>query len=282
MSLLYPQHCVSLSPEFVEPSMTDVYSNRHYMLKSEFEFYAGTLPGEFVRISEKPTNKMLLQPSIACLLIDSTGTFQPPDEVLQTSLDLYTANSQCKLKFRKRFDSFQWPAASGCSLLVEDSIKTIYTKHPLTGEVEVHKHPFPQLPLFNIVGKAHPALLAHQSLRFRIHNYDRTPGDILNKIKYMRLDNAIHPGFRRDWSWYWAKKGKASASAGVKRKALGDANVDQKRRCKSSSKDKLVHTREEVAPLPASPQRKRVRRPVHDIRPTKKLPTRSRCPPLSG
>ncbi|KIY60588.1 hypothetical protein CYLTODRAFT_427821, partial [Cylindrobasidium torrendii FP15055 ss-10] len=205
--------------------------------KCDFEFYAGTLPGEFVRISEKPINKMLLQPSIARLLNNSTGTFQPPDEVLQTSLDLYTKNSQCKLKLRQRFDSFQWPAASGCSLLVEDSIRTIYTKHPLTGEVEVHKHPFPQLPLFNIVGEAHPALLAHQSLRFRIHNYDYTPGDILNKILDMRSDNAVHPGFRRDWSWYWAKDGKASVSAGVKRKALGDANVNHKGRHKSSSKD---------------------------------------------
>ncbi|KIY62884.1 hypothetical protein CYLTODRAFT_162081 [Cylindrobasidium torrendii FP15055 ss-10] len=166
MSLLYPQHCISLSSEFVEPSMTDVYSDAHYTLKSDFEFYAGTLPGEFVRISERLINKMLLQPSIARLLMMSNGTFQPPDPVLQTSLDLYTANSLCKLKLRKRFDSFQWPAAFGYSLLVDDRIKTIYTKHPLTGQVAVHKHPFPQLPLFNIVGKAHPALLAHQSLRF--------------------------------------------------------------------------------------------------------------------
>ncbi|KIY60584.1 hypothetical protein CYLTODRAFT_427823, partial [Cylindrobasidium torrendii FP15055 ss-10] len=235
--LLYPQHCVSLSPEFVEPSLTDVYSNFHFMLKSEFEFYAGTLPGEFVRISETPINKMLLQPSIARLLIDSTGTFQPPDEVLQTSLDLYTANSQCKLKLRKCFDSFQWPAAFGCSLLVEDSIRTIYTRHPLTGEVAVHKHPFPQLPLFNIIGEAHPALLAHQSLRFRIHHHTRTPGDILRKIVVMRVMNGMHSGFCKDWSWYWAKDGKASVSAGVKRKGLGDANVNHKRCRKSSSKD---------------------------------------------
>ncbi|KIY69608.1 hypothetical protein CYLTODRAFT_452479 [Cylindrobasidium torrendii FP15055 ss-10] len=212
---------------------------------------------------------MLLQPSIARLLIDSTGTFQPPDEVLQTSLDLYTANSQCKLKLRKRFDSFQWPAASGCSLLIEDIFRTIYTKHPLTGEVAVHKHPFPQLPLFNIVGEAHPALLVHQSLRFRVHHYDSTPGDLLTKLNFMRIDNTVHPGFRRDWSWYWAKDRKASSSAGVKRKALGDANVHHKRHCNPSSKDKVVPNREEVAPVPASSQRKRVRRHGHDARPTK-------------
>lgn len=163
-------------------------------------------------------------------------------------------------------------------------IKTIYTKHPLTGEVAIHTHPFPQLPLFTIAD-AHPALLVLQSHRFRLHHHTSKPGDILNMIINLRAKHGVHPAFRKDWSRYWTNDGKPGATAGVKRKALGDANVDNKRARTSSSDVKVVHNAEKSRPSPASSQRKRIRRPVYHDRPTKKLPTslhRSECPPMRG
>lgn len=156
---------------------------------------------------------------------------------------------------------------------MDDRIKTIYTKHPFTGEVAVHKHPFPQLPLFAIVD-AHPALLVLQSFRFRLHHSTCEPGDILRMIIMLRFKHGVHPGFRKDWSWYWSKVGKPDgATAGVKRKALGDTNADNKRTRTSYSDAKVVHNAEKLQPSPVPSQRKRVRRPAYHDRPTTKLPT---------
>lgn len=187
----------------------------------------------------------IVQPSLAHAFLSFAIAFQPPDTVLNTVYDLYVSNSQCRLKERKRFDSvrnrfrtnppgltsiqFEWPKAFSCSLLLDPQIRTVYTKHPATGEVATHTHPFPHLPKFT-VSAAHPALLTLQGTKFRISHFcsDRhRDTDILRKLIIMRSTYTIHPSFTKDWSAYWIEEdvGAPAEIASVKHKTLANANV---------------------------------------------------------
>ncbi|KIY69612.1 hypothetical protein CYLTODRAFT_223873 [Cylindrobasidium torrendii FP15055 ss-10] len=274
MPPLCPQDCVSLSPTFVDPVSIEVYSHTARTMRDDFEFYAGLLPGEFTRISKMPIYHISLQPSLALAFSSFEIAFKAPDMVLKAVYDLYVSNSQCRLEDRTRFDSVEWPSISGSSLLLDEEIRIVYTKHPVTGEVTTHTHPFPHLPKFTI-SAAHPALLTLQATKFRLYN-QCNPLDMLTQMFLMRSTYTPHPSFYKDWSAYWredpAGSSASTAVSSMKRKALGNANIYHKRPRKSS---------DDVDAKKASPQRGQERRPVHDVRRTEKMhtsPRRSTCP----
>ncbi|KIY69611.1 hypothetical protein CYLTODRAFT_452482 [Cylindrobasidium torrendii FP15055 ss-10] len=231
MLSLCPQDCVSLSPTFVEPVSIQVYSHTARTMRDDFEFYAGLLPGEFIRISKMPIDHISLQPSLAQAFSAFNIAFRPPDTE------------------RKRFDSFQWPSASGSSLLLAPKIRVVYTRHPITGEVATHTHPFPHLPKFTISG-AHPALLTLQATKFRIYHLCNPP-DILTELFVMRSTYTVHRSFRKDWSAYWREDAAGPAvstkASGVKRKALENANICHTERPRKyyESQPTIVHCPDE-------------------------------------
>lgn len=155
---------------------------------------------------------------------------------------------------------FKWPSTAEYTLLMDQDIKTIYTKHPLTGEITTHTRPFPHLPQFS-VDTAHPALLTLQATKFRLfHHYSPNPHDTLMALILMRSEHRVHPGFFKDWSSYWKKDGPCTGAgaakdpshgAGKKRKAIEDSSLGNKRaRISSSDGDKVDAQKS----LPSPPQ----------------------------
>lgn len=140
------------------------------------------------------------------------------------------------------------------------SIDTLYTKHPITGEITTHTRPFPNLPQFSVT-VAHPALLTLQATSFAdcIARYE-CPASLRKLLEIMA--KPLHPTFVIDRFLYWRKdiaaSGPVSCTAGTKDTVSRDADVKRKRTCLSSKNERPLRRARKI---PSSPSQDHSPRP---------------------
>ncbi|KIY63987.1 hypothetical protein CYLTODRAFT_493491 [Cylindrobasidium torrendii FP15055 ss-10] len=166
MNEVYPEDCISLSRDFVQPLHRSIFPNPSGPVMKRYCTATGLFPGEIERLLESPFGTMSLQPSIWRAIDLGNIAFMPPDYVMRSLIELYDYNYAHSLHNRRRVDipnpSALVYAALGSSWLEG---APIFTRHPRTCVVTTHLPPYTTLPYFSL-RTIHPSLLAVRARLF--------------------------------------------------------------------------------------------------------------------
>ncbi|KIY64913.1 hypothetical protein CYLTODRAFT_424806 [Cylindrobasidium torrendii FP15055 ss-10] len=121
------------------------------------ESYGGLHQHELRKFRLSPLNNLQVQPGMAQLFQPVRIAFIPAEETLRKILELYKMNRFCPIPERQRFDEVPHLQTSTYMLGVTPYFKRdLFTRHPLTGKVTRHRHPYTALPKFTL--PIHPCI----------------------------------------------------------------------------------------------------------------------------
>ncbi|KIY64914.1 hypothetical protein CYLTODRAFT_424807 [Cylindrobasidium torrendii FP15055 ss-10] len=156
--MLYRAEDFSLSDTFStdDIQVSVVYSQGPTV--QDLESFGGLHRHEFFRkLQRSQLNTLKVQPDVANLFGRAAVAFIPAERTLVDILEFYKMNHICPISERKRFDEVPHLQTSTYTLGVDPYFKRdLFTRHPLTGKVTRHRHPYTALPKFTL--PIHPCI----------------------------------------------------------------------------------------------------------------------------
>ncbi|KIY64776.1 hypothetical protein CYLTODRAFT_456898 [Cylindrobasidium torrendii FP15055 ss-10] len=188
MNTLHLEDQVSFNCYFDQTKAQMLHSSGTTIPLISHQVVSGLKPGELMKRKNDAWNNLNLQRNLASFFGSHTMAFRPSDTVLKNILSVYQHNTACSLlEDRIRLDetpALRFPV--DCSLEVDRSDHTapIFTKHPRTGEITRHLHPYATLPRFKLPS-TDPGLLgiAAYILERDVDHRDPCPLDIVQQFQ---------------------------------------------------------------------------------------------------
>ncbi|KIY64909.1 hypothetical protein CYLTODRAFT_456781 [Cylindrobasidium torrendii FP15055 ss-10] len=155
--MLYRAEDLSLSDTFSSNVVQVPVAYQEGICIRALESYGGLHQHEFRKLRKSPLNILKVQPGVAKLFQPMRMAFIPAEDTLSNILKLYRTNQLCPILERKRFDKVPRLQTSTYTLGVASNFKDdLFTRHPLTGKVTRHRHPYTGLPKFTL--PIHPCI----------------------------------------------------------------------------------------------------------------------------
>ncbi|KIY61917.1 hypothetical protein CYLTODRAFT_494981 [Cylindrobasidium torrendii FP15055 ss-10] len=162
MPAIYTEDCISFSPFFPSASAEKIVHPGHILAFRSHEGAAGMKIGEMFEKMDQPINLLhLTSKPVAQAFALSALAFRPPPNTIALLQDLYRHNANCSMADRRRFDETP-ELRQDCEYalrILPRFQKDIFLKHPVTGKVTIHQHPYGDLPRFRLL-TAHPSLVS--------------------------------------------------------------------------------------------------------------------------
>ncbi|KIY64918.1 hypothetical protein CYLTODRAFT_424811 [Cylindrobasidium torrendii FP15055 ss-10] len=202
--MLYRAEDFSLSDTFSSDTVPVpvVYSEGSVQ---DLESSGGLRQHEFFRkLQRSQLNTLKVQPDVANLFGRAAVAFIPAERTLVDIFELYKKNHICPISERKRFDEVPHLQTSTYTLAVDPYFKRdLFSRHPLTGNVTRHRHPYTALPKFTL--PIHPCIAATTASYFVDLCSDAPPiSDTLLAIERFHAFNS-----------FWARIPKYSSAKSV-------------------------------------------------------------------
>ncbi|KIY65619.1 hypothetical protein CYLTODRAFT_456145 [Cylindrobasidium torrendii FP15055 ss-10] len=161
MPVLYRSEDVSFSDGFYEPATIKALGKGAGC--AILECFGGLTREEFEPFRETAYNQLKVQPSVAeCW--DLFVAFVPSEDTVAAIFKAFKANGKCHLSERTPFTQISLPTHSTYSFIISpEAKKDVFTRHPITGVVRRHQHPYTDLPNFTL--SAHPCIMAEVGRR---------------------------------------------------------------------------------------------------------------------
>ncbi|KIY65617.1 hypothetical protein CYLTODRAFT_445244 [Cylindrobasidium torrendii FP15055 ss-10] len=161
MPVLYRSEDVSFSDGFYEPAT--IKALRKGAGRAILECFGGLTRDEFEPFRETAYNQLKVQPSVAeCW--DLFVAFVPSEDTVAAIHKAFKANGKCRLSERTPFTQIPLPALTTYTLIISPKAsQDVFTRHPVTGVVRRHHHPYTDLPKFTL--SAHPCIMAEAGRR---------------------------------------------------------------------------------------------------------------------
>ncbi|KIY65536.1 hypothetical protein CYLTODRAFT_492234 [Cylindrobasidium torrendii FP15055 ss-10] len=168
MTVIYTEDCISLSPLFASTlsakKLVDPGQNR---IICTLEGATGLNIGEMITKMDQPINLLHLasKPVVQAFAL-SLLAFRPPPHTIALLQELYEHNARCPMSERRRFDEVP-ELRQDCEYTLQmfpGFQKDIFLKHPETGAITTHQHPYSDLPCFRLL-TAHPTLVSVPAAR---------------------------------------------------------------------------------------------------------------------
>ncbi|KIY63994.1 hypothetical protein CYLTODRAFT_425640 [Cylindrobasidium torrendii FP15055 ss-10] len=190
----YPEDCISLSREFVQPRSRALFKYLNTQVLRAYSTSAGLLPGEIEQLLEAPFGTMSLQPSMWMAVDSGSFAFMPPDDVQRLLVAAYEYNSERDFHQRRRLDEFPPPASLKYTAHARSLRRgvPIFTKNPRTGVVTTHLSPYTDLPTFSVTS-AHPSLMAVKAILYVNVAHAQTMHPLIDRL--FDLSTYIDPVF---------------------------------------------------------------------------------------
>ncbi|KIY64910.1 hypothetical protein CYLTODRAFT_456782 [Cylindrobasidium torrendii FP15055 ss-10] len=155
--MLYRAEDLSLSDTFSSELVQIPVVYQEGTCVRSLESYGGLHQHEFRKIRRSALNTLKVQPGLAQLFRPVHIAFIPAEETLSNILELYRTNQRCAVSERKRFDEVPHLKTSTYTLgIVSHFKRDLFTRHPLTGKITRHRHPYTALPKFTL--PIHPCI----------------------------------------------------------------------------------------------------------------------------
>ncbi|KIY68523.1 hypothetical protein CYLTODRAFT_421555 [Cylindrobasidium torrendii FP15055 ss-10] len=157
--MLYRAEDISLSEDFTSDVVNVALYDKEDFVVGNLERFGGLYEHGFRKYFKSPLNIMKVQPGMARFFRPSYLAFVPAEETLRDIFELYKANFHCDMSERRRFDEVPHLQTSTYSIGVDPCFqKDLFTRHPLTGKIIRHRHPYTTLPKFTL--PVHPCIAA--------------------------------------------------------------------------------------------------------------------------
>ncbi|KIY63979.1 hypothetical protein CYLTODRAFT_425621 [Cylindrobasidium torrendii FP15055 ss-10] len=154
----YTEDCISLTGVFEEPFGHPIYTEHMETALRMHALATGMSDEEAIDALFKPGNYLYLQPDFGHELSRKEYAFIPPDRCIQLLTKTYRQNQRHPQKDRTRAET-----ESGTleySLIdLSSSTCPIFLRHPATGIVTKHVHPYPAFPSIRL-RSADPSFIA--------------------------------------------------------------------------------------------------------------------------
>ncbi|KIY63184.1 hypothetical protein CYLTODRAFT_458351 [Cylindrobasidium torrendii FP15055 ss-10] len=156
----YTEDCISLTGVFHEPIGYPIYTDHNLLMPHAHAF--GMDAKELMLALFNQGNYIYLQPEVYELLQGDDHAFIPPDDYAQDLGDLYEEDEP-QLEDRARV-KIKSGALEYRFIYSEPSIarSPIFLRHPITGIVTKHEHPYPAFPRIKF-RSADPAILTSKA-----------------------------------------------------------------------------------------------------------------------
>ncbi|KIY68521.1 hypothetical protein CYLTODRAFT_421553 [Cylindrobasidium torrendii FP15055 ss-10] len=157
--MLYRAEDISLSEDFTSDTVNVALYAREGWDVDDLERFCGLYQHGFRTYMKSPLNVMKVQPGMARFFRSTFLAFVPAEETLCDIFELHLANFHCDVSERQRFDEIPHLQTTTYSLGVKSCFQhNLFTRHPLTGKIIRHRHPYTTLPKFTL--PVHPCIAA--------------------------------------------------------------------------------------------------------------------------
>ncbi|KIY63993.1 hypothetical protein CYLTODRAFT_425639 [Cylindrobasidium torrendii FP15055 ss-10] len=190
----YPEDCISLSREFVQPQSRALFKYLDIQVLRAYSTSAGLVLGEIEQLLKAPFGTMSLQPSMWTAVDSGSFAFMPPDHVQHLLVAAYEYNSKRDYHQRRRLDEFPPPTSLKYTAHARSLRRgvPIFTKNPRTGVVTTHLSPYTDLPTFSVTS-AHPSLMTVKAILYVNVAHAQTMHPLIERLFY--LSSHIDPVF---------------------------------------------------------------------------------------
>ncbi|KIY64558.1 hypothetical protein CYLTODRAFT_493030 [Cylindrobasidium torrendii FP15055 ss-10] len=172
MHVRFTEDCISTSLHFGATDEYRIIQEDEFRAIRTYGTASGMGQGEFKDcVMKNPMNQLHLQPTTYDLFDAYDLAFRPTSSTFAILSELYMANARLPPSQRRRFDNV--PGFQGAPHILEirnNFQEDIFLKHPITGEVTIHQHPYSNLPLF-YPRTAHPVATSHNAFNFLLHTF---------------------------------------------------------------------------------------------------------------
>ncbi|KIY64678.1 hypothetical protein CYLTODRAFT_457000 [Cylindrobasidium torrendii FP15055 ss-10] len=161
---IYTEDCLSTLPHFGAGQPCSLILKTDVILYRGHESASGMAPGELPASLKQPINTLHVQSGVAEHILSNTLSFRPSESALEILYQLFQDNLQKPLEMRQRYNEVL--ALNSVSHVVRPvrSFKgDLFLRHPVTGNVTMHQHPYTDLPHFRL-RTAHPVMTSLHAL----------------------------------------------------------------------------------------------------------------------
>ncbi|KIY65541.1 hypothetical protein CYLTODRAFT_424259 [Cylindrobasidium torrendii FP15055 ss-10] len=167
MSMLYTEACISFSLSFPNASAEHLVEPNDLLDFRSHEGAAGMNIGEMLETMDQPINLLHLTSELVIeAFAFSDLAFRPAPNAIALLQELYEHNVKRPISERRRFDEVP-ELQQNCEYTLQilpELQRDIFLKHPVTGAVTIHQHPYGDMPRFRLL-TAHPSLVSVASAR---------------------------------------------------------------------------------------------------------------------
>ncbi|KIY68926.1 hypothetical protein CYLTODRAFT_489346 [Cylindrobasidium torrendii FP15055 ss-10] len=171
--VLYRPEDISLDGTFRGGVILPFFHSQNTMIR-KLEYCGGLEPNTIAQNAICRENVIAVRPSVEMSIKMGTLVFLPDSATLDRILTTTNHNLSCPPS--ERIGLRDIPEFSDCSytLLLRPSFKTIlHLRHPKTGRITTHRHPYPALPQFTLPSNPWVAALgAYQKVAIRSYSLD--------------------------------------------------------------------------------------------------------------
>ncbi|KIY62035.1 hypothetical protein CYLTODRAFT_427217 [Cylindrobasidium torrendii FP15055 ss-10] len=150
MGAVYTEDCVSLNGIFGEAIEHAIYSDSSCYYLRRHEPAVGMQPGELSTYMDHPANRLKLQPDVAPHFSSLKICLVPEDAAIRQLCQVYSKNQG---RFPANRVVLKPTVSDGAKCVLKPNAEfttSIYLRHPVTGLVTLHRHPYPAFPTINV------------------------------------------------------------------------------------------------------------------------------------